>query len=277
MGAAAPVTNDIHGPWKTMNGNQLAALLADYVFCKRQENASLTPDHYMVTTLVTTRMCRRITDSYGARCFDNNLVGFKWICDVIDREGPDYFVFGAEESHGYLVGHYCRDKDGAVACMLMSELAAWVSAQGKSLFEHLDRLYLKYGYHAEALVTIRMEGSDGMRRMNALMDKFRANMPSHMAGLEVVAMRDYLNGTTVHADGSSKPLDGPTDNLIILETEAEGNYVAVRPSGTEPKVKFYMFTYVPPAEIQDLDPVKRAMGQRLSEYEKTLRTFAEAV
>ncbi len=142
MGAAAPVTRDPAGPWNTFNGNQLCVLLADFILRQRQLNGNLTPENYVVTTLVTTRMLNRICDSFNVRCLNENLVGFKWICDVVDREGPDQFVYGTEESHGFLVGQYCRDKDGAVACMLMSELAAWCKEQGKSLFDHLDDLYL---------------------------------------------------------------------------------------------------------------------------------------
>ena len=277
MGAAVPVTTDTKGEWATFNGNQLGALLTDYIFSQRAAAGTLTPDHYMVTTLVTTLMCRRITQSYGSKCYDNNLVGFKWICSVMDEHDPSQFVFGTEESHGYLVGEYCRDKDGAVACMLMTQLAAHVKAQGKSLFEHMDDLYIKHGYHAEELVTIRMEGSDGMRRMKALMEKFRSDMPTEIGGLKITGMRDYLKSTTVKADGSTEKLDGPVSNLIMLDTEVEGNYVAARPSGTEPKVKFYMFTFVPPSEVKDLNACKTEMATRLKSYEADLRKFAETV
>ena len=133
MGAAAPLTLDPSGPWATFTGNQLCALLGEFILSQRQQQGRLSGDNYVVSTLVTSRMLRRITESFGAKCLDENLVGFKWICSVMDTEGPDNFVYGTEESHGYLVGQYCRDKDGAVACMLMSELAAYVKAQGKSL------------------------------------------------------------------------------------------------------------------------------------------------
>ena len=110
---------------------------------KRKAAGNLKPDNYLVTTLVTTLMLKRACDHYGIKCHYENLVGFKWICSVMDREGPDEFIFGTEESHGYLVGQYCRDKDGAVACMLMSQLAAEVKSKGKSLHEHMDDLYRK--------------------------------------------------------------------------------------------------------------------------------------
>lgn len=277
MGAAAPVSMDLQGPWNTLTGNQLGALLAEYVLAQRQQNGTLTSDHYVITTLVTTLMTKRIAESYGCTCYNENLVGFKWICSVMDEVGPDGFVFGTEESHGYLVGQYARDKDGAVACMLMSELAAWVKSTGKSLFEFLDELFLKYGYHGEELVTIRMEGSDGMRRMEALMAKFRAEPPSELGGVKVHSMRDYSTGKRIYPDGSSEPIQGPTGNLVIFDTEIEGNYVAARPSGTEPKVKFYMFTYKAPAEIQDLQQVKTEMAQRLSGFASALQAIADTV
>ena len=161
--------------------------------------------------------------------------------------------------------------------MLMAELAADVKSKGISLFEHLDGLYQTHGYHSEKLVTIRMEGSDGMARMERLMEKFRTDMPKTLGGLKIDSMRDYLSGKQLGADGNEQPLDGPTGNLVIMETEIAGNYVAARPSGTEPKVKFYMFTYVPAAEIEDLDASKAAMADRIAGYHKDLEAFAATV
>ena len=277
LGAAAPITMDPTGNWGTFNGNQLAVLLCDFVLSKRKELETLDSANYIVTTLVTTQMMRRIANRYGVQCKDNNLVGFKWICSVMDAEGPDHFVFGAEESHGYLVGQYCRDKDGAVATMLMAELAAEVKAKGISLFEHLNNLYKTDGYHAEELITIRMEGSDGMAKMKKLMNKFRTEMPETLGGLTVTSMRDYLNAKRVVVGDNDQVLDGPTGDLVVLETEIEGNYIAARPSGTEPKVKFYMFTYVPPSEISDLSDCKISMHERITGYKKDLQAFADSV
>ena len=243
----------------------------------RQRTGRAGAADFMVTTLVTTQLTRRIAEHYGIRCYDNNLVGFKWICNVVDEAGPEGFVFGAEESHGYLTGTYARDKDGAVACMLMSELAAKCVAEGKSVHEKLDELYRQHGYHAERLATIRMEGSDGMRRMQQLMDRLRSAGPDSLGGLDVSAVRDYGQSEIRNRDGSVKPLDGPVDNLIVLETIADGNYVAVRPSGTEPKVKMYMFTYVPPDQLDDLDATREEMEQRLDAIATDIQNFAETV
>ncbi len=277
MGAAAPVTTNITGEWKTLNGNQLGVVLAEYILSERQKAGTLSADSYLITTLVTTLMIKRIAESYSAKCYNENLVGFKWICNVMDEVGPDNFVFGTEESHGYLVGQYARDKDGAVACMLMTELAAWVKAQGVSLFQFLDQLFLEYGYHAERLETIRMEGSDGMRRMQALMAKFRAEPPSEIGGMKVHSMRDYSTGKRIFPDGTTEEISGPTGNLVIFDTEVEGNYVAARPSGTEPKVKFYMFTYEPVGDEEALGKAKAEMSTRMDGFAASLQAIADSV
>lgn len=275
MGAAAPVTSDLSGEWRTFNGNQLCALLGDFVLGEKEKNGTLEESSYVVTTLVTSKMLSRICDSYQVRCSQENLVGFKWICNVMDIDGPDNFVFGTEESHGFLVGQYCRDKDGAIACLLMTELAALVKSKGKSLFEHLDDLYLKHGFHHERLVNIRMEGSDGMKRMKNLMANFRSNPPTKLGDLDIVGIRDYQTGKRTTANGETESMTGPTGNVLIFETNVPGNYVAARPSGTEPKVKFYMFTYVAPDELTDLATAKQEMEARLDGYARDMQTFAD--
>ncbi|MDA7878670.1 phospho-sugar mutase [bacterium] len=275
MGAAAPVTNDLTGEWRTFNGNQLCALLGDYVLGEKQKNGTLDEASYVVTTLVTTNMLSRICDSYQVRCSQENLVGFKWICNVMDVDGPEHFVFGTEESHGFLVGQYCRDKDGAIACLLMTELAALVKSKGKSLFEHLDDLYLQHGFHHERLVNIRMEGSDGMKRMQNLMANFRSNPPTKLGDLDIVGVRDYQTGKRTNANGEAESMTGPTGNVLIFETSVPGNYVAARPSGTEPKVKFYMFTYVAPEGLTDLAVAKQEMETRIDGYAADMQMFAD--
>ena len=275
LGCAAPVTTDPTGDWKVFNGNQIAVLLTDFVLEKRKQQGSLSKKHYLVKTLVTTEMMRRIGQSYGVKIHGDLLVGFKWIGGVIDEQGPDYFVLGAEESHGYLVGQYARDKDGAVAAMLFSELAAEAKAADKSLSEKLDDLYWQHGYHAESLVNHKMPGSEGMARMEQLMKAFRQSPPEQLAGLKVSAIRDYQNNTTRLPDGTSKALPGPTGNLVMLDLAATGNYVAVRPSGTEAKVKYYIFTYLPAEQLVDLDEAKSRMTDRIVALERDLTAFAD--
>ncbi len=282
MGCATPLTTDTSGPWRTFNGNQLAALLADYVLDQAKKSGTLTADHYLVKTLVTSDIVRRIGESYGVRTYGDLLVGFKWIGGVMDEVGPDKFLFGAEESHGYLVGQYARDKDGAVACMLMAELAASVASHGQTLHDKLESLYWQHGYHAEGLINQQMPGSEGMTRMQALMSKFRSDPPQSLGGISVAVVRDYENLTRTvigsSTNGSApEPLVGPKGDLIFLDLSEPGNYVAVRPSGTEPKVKFYMFTYIPPEQLADLELARQEMEARLQAFGRDLRSFAESV
>lgn len=277
MGAAAPVTLDPAGQWRTFNGNQLCALLGDFIVSQHQAAGNLTSEKYIVSTLVTTRMLRRISEAYGVQCKDENLVGFKWICNVMDVEGPENFLYGTEESHGFLVGQYCRDKDGAIACLLMSELAAVVKAQGISLHDHLDQLYQKYGYHAERLINVRMEGSDGMKKMKELMATFRTAPPKTMGGLAVKSVADYASRVRKFADGTEESFEGPTGDLIFFETEIEGNYVAARPSGTEPKIKFYIFTTMTPEESTDINQCRAQMEERLDAFAADMEAFSKAV
>ncbi|MBM4000539.1 MAG: phospho-sugar mutase [Planctomycetes bacterium] len=273
LGCAAPRTLDPAGSWGSLSGNQIGALLADFILSRRRYE--LTDRHYVVKTLVTTELIQRIADAYGVRCVGDLLVGFKWIGAAIDEYGPDRFVFGTEESHGYLVGQYARDKDGAVAAMLLAELAAAVKRAGKSLHEQLDALYLRHGYHAETQLNLKMEGSEGMSRMTGLMRRLRQSPPESLAGMPVVAVRDYVARRRVIRGRSPEPLAGPKGDLIMLDFAEAGNCVAVRPSGTEPKVKCYLFAYAPVGTDAELDPVKRRTNDRMTRWEADLRAFME--
>lgn len=277
LGVVAPKTKDIQGDWGFFTGNQIGVLLCDFLLERRKKAGLLSPEHYVVKTLVTTEMVRRIAESYGAKTYGNLQVGFKYIGGIMDEKGPDKFVFGTEESHGYLVGQYARDKDGAVAAMLMSELAAATKASGKSLFEKLDSLYWQHGYHEESLVNMQMEGSEGMANMQKLMAQLRAAPPAMLAGIQLKQVRDYKELTVTPAGGVPQKLDGPKGDMVILDLAEEGNYVAVRPSGTEPKVKFYMFAYVPAEQLHNLEATKEEVGQRIKQFEADLRAFAASV
>jgi len=277
LGCAAPKSSDRSGEWGTFTGNQIGVLLTDYVLSKWKESAKLSPENYIVMTLVTTQMARRIADCYGVKTFGQLPVGFKWIGQVMDLEDPTKFVLGTEESHGYLVGTHVRDKDGAVAAMLLAELAAGAKADGKTLHEKLDDLYWQHGYHAERLLTQKMEGQDGMERMQRLMTLFRQETPREIAGLQVKTLLDYQTGRHVNvADGTSEELTGPTANMVILELEGDLR-IAVRPSGTEPKVKFYEFAYVPAEQLADLEDTKQEVAAKLDKLEGGLHDVAARV
>ena len=273
LGVAAPLTLSPGSDWKTLTGNQIGALLTDFVL-QTTPVSQRTSKHFLVKTLVTTEMIRRIGDSYGVLTYGNLLVGFKWIGGVIDDVDPDKFLLGCEESHGYLAGQYARDKDGALAAMLLSELAARTKSEGRSLHQQLDLLYLKYGYHAELLHTETMEGSAGMEQMKTLMQRFRQQPPAELAGLKVAGVRDYLNGTIMRPDGTTEPLEGPTGNMVFVDLADPGNGIAVRPSGTEPKVKFYMFAYVRPDPSAELELDKARIAEWLDQLKSDLVKFA---
>lgn len=273
LGAAARRTRG--GPWETFTGNQIGVLLVDYLLeTRRRHGGGLTPQHYVIKTLVTSEMIRRIADSYGVRTLGDLQVGFKWIGGVIDEQGPEKFLFGAEESHGYLTGAYARDKDAAVAALLLAELAAQVKVAGQTLHEKLDALYWQHGCHQEGAFNLTMPGAAGMDDMRRLMSRLREAPPAQLGGLKVRAARDYQSLQIISPSGQRKPFDGPKGDMVICDLEAEGNYVAIRPSGTEPKVKFYLFTYEPPEMLANLEDAKAELQDRLAAFEKDLRAFA---
>ena len=277
LGAAAPVTNNPAGEWASFTGNQIGALICEYLLEKRRDAGALNERSYIVKTLVTTEMIRRIADSFGVKTKGNLHVGFKWIAGQMDEFGPSDFVFGTEESHGYLVGSYARDKDAVVASMLLSELAASVKAEGQSLHEKLESLYWQYGYHLEKTISLMLPGSDGMERTKKLMEVMRQSPPESLAGMKVSHVRDYLNLVQGPPGAVNEALDAPDGNLVILDLESEGNYIAVRPSGTEPKVKFYMFTYQPAEMLHNLAMVRADLESRVAAFEEDLRAFEKQI
>jgi phosphoglucomutase/phosphomannomutase len=274
IGCAAPLTTADNAPWNILTGNQIGALQADYILDTRRQQGRLSPENFIVSTLVTTQLTRRICESYGIRYFGDNLVGFKWIAGVIDDEGADKFLYGTEESYGYMAGQHVRDKDGAVAALLLCELAAKLKAEGQTLHQKLEALYWQHGLHMERTVSVQMPGSEGMDRMQEVMQRFRAQPLRELAGSGVKQLRDYEQGKTLLPKGKTQPLVGPHGDLVILDLEAEGNYVAVRPSGTEPKIKLYMFAYQPPEQLSNMDTARQLLAERLDRMEADLRAFA---
>jgi phosphomannomutase len=305
LGCAVRTSPDKDAPWTTLSGNQLGSLLVDFLLAARRASGTLTPDHYVVKTLVTTELMRRIGDRYGVRTAGDLHVGFKWIGAEIDARGPGLFVFGAEESYGFLAGDHVRDKDAAVASLLTAELAARLKAEGKTLYQRLDELFSQYGCFSEGQINVQMPGKKGMDDMRALMARLRAAPPDRLGGLKVVGLRDYLNNVKKTAPATNsgaisgamptlawaceqgatsgamptlawacEPLDAPAGDLVILDLEAEGNYLAVRPSGTEPKVKIYLFAYDPPAATIDLRSAKAAQANRLKQIGADFRTYS---
>ncbi len=291
LGAAAPLTPG-GDQWKTFTGNQLAALLCDWVLETRRSSGRLGATDRVVTTLVTTGLVRRIAQTHGVATTDWLQVGFKWIGEEIDSIGPENFVFGCEESHGYLAGTHVRDKDASVAALLMAELAASLKVAGVSLHQHLERLFVRHGCHAERQVSVTLPGAAGMERMREIMAALRAEPPATLAGLDVVRVRDYAT-LRVSAPGQApRAFGGAKGDLVMFDLDGEGaddsstaltpagpgnpfptlaNCVAARPSGTEPKIKFYLFAVAPPGPAADLQATQQRLTQRLDHLESELR------
>ena len=275
IGLAAPTSVKPGSPWATMTGNQIGALLVEYLLGRWKSAGRITPKHYIVKTLVTTELARRIADAYGVTTYGNLQVGFKYIGGTMDEKGPEKFIFGLEESHGFLAGTYARDKDAAVAAMLLAELAAAAKAGDQSLHEKLDALFWQYGYHAESQISVALPGSEGMQQMAGLMARFRKDPPRKLGGLNVTRVRDYLALTEHEPGGPPRPFDGPKGDMVMLDLESPGTYVAVRPSGTEPKAKFYMFTYESAEQLANLDDAKAQHAERLAALGRDLTAFSQ--
>ena len=286
LGAAAPLTRSPGSAWQTFTGNQLCALLCEQAIAGRRARGAAMPGDYLVTTLVTSGLVRRIAESHGLVVDDTELVGFKWICSAVDRLGPERFVFGCEESHGYLAGTHVRDKDASVAALLMSELTAALKVAGRTPHEKLDELYALHGCHQERQVSIMLPGATGMDRMQEIMATLRARPPAALGGLDVVRTRDQASLTTWTPGSQPVSYEGVKSDLVIFDLAglpaagsllADGrfpplsNAVAARPSGTEPKIKFYLFTAAAPCSAAELPAVKQSLQARLDTLERDLR------
>ncbi|MEX0587036.1 MAG: hypothetical protein WD176_10350 [Pirellulales bacterium] len=255
------------GEYIHLNGNQIGALLADYILGKRSARGDLTPAHYVVETLVTTRLIGAIARAHGVRIIDDLLVGFKYIAETMDEEGPERFVFGAEESLGYLAGTYARDKDAGIATLYLAECAAELRAQGRTLLDRLDELYVEHGFFIESQVSQTCPGAEGSRQIDQLMTAFRKSPPGELGGVRFARVHDYQQHETrrIIGDEPATPLPKPSGNLLVFESvpgEVQVR-VAVRPSGTEPKIKFYLFGQTSPCDAAALSDAKTGAAAAL--------------
>ena len=230
---------DREGKYQIINGNQIGILLLYYILENRKEKGILPANGAVIKTIVSTFMADAIAESYGMTVF-NTLTGFKFIGEKIrefESTGKYQYVFGFEESYGYLAGTHSRDKDGVVASMLMCEATAYFKTKGKNMLEVLDELYTKYGAHYELNEAIVMEGKEGLDKIVSIMAGLRENPPTEIAGYRVIGQYDYLTGEKKE-NGTITPTGLPKSNVLQFKLE-DGSYVTARPSGTEPKIKFY--------------------------------------
>lgn len=239
LGAAV---RDGQGNFHTLTGNQIACLMLDHILKSRQEKGILEKNGAVVKSVVSTELARAICEHYGVKMVEV-LTGFKFIGEKIQQfeETGDYtFLFGFEESFGYLSGTQVRDKDGVNASLLLCEATCACMERGETLYDALQRLYRQYGYFKETGLSVVLPGKDGVEKMQAIMAGLRQTPPAELAGLRVTAVRDFLRGVRTEGE-KEEPLDFPKSNVLYFELEG-GNWVCIRPSGTEPKIKLYIAT-----------------------------------
>ena len=233
---------DKEGKFQLLTGNQIGCVLLHYILSSRKAQGTLPANGAAVKSIVSTSLANRICEDYGVEMFET-LTGFKFIGEKIQQfqdTGSHTFLFGFEESYGFLSSTFVRDKDGVNASLLIAELAASCKAQGITLYDRLQEIFARYGTFVEKVVSTTLPGKDGVARMQQIMKDLRAEAPKEIGGLKVTAVRDYLRGVRVE-NGVETPTGLPTSDVLYFELEG-GNWVCVRPSGTEPKIKLYVNT-----------------------------------
>ncbi|MFR2859434.1 MAG: phospho-sugar mutase [Alistipes ihumii] len=230
---------DENGQYVLLNGNQTCSLLVYYIVKRWSELGRLRGKEYIVKTIVTTELVARIAESFGVRHFDC-LTGFKYIATVMrNHEQTMQYICGGEESFGFLAEDFVRDKDAVSACSLAAEAAAWAKSQDMTLYELLKEMYVRYGFFREALVSVVRKGKEGQEEIAKMMSDYRSDPPRSLGGSPIIAIKDYLSGEALDlTNGSKTPIDMERSNVLQFTT-ADSTVVSIRPSGTEPKIKFY--------------------------------------
>lgn len=254
---------DSHGKWVLMNGNQTAVLAFNYLIEARKSKGIAGPDDMVITTIVTTPMIDAIAAANQVACY-RVLTGFKWIAEMIRvKEGKENYIIGGEESFGLMIGDKIRDKDGISAVALLCEMAAYEKEKGRSLFEKMVDLYVQYGFYKENLISITKKGMDGQQQIAAMMEAYRNNPPKTINGSAVVKLLDYeLRKGSDPRTGESWPIDLPKSNVLQFELE-DGSLISARPSGTEPKIKFYFSVKGRLDKPADFDRVNAEMDTKI--------------
>ena len=261
------LVRDHNGDFQPVTGNQTGVLLLDYLIGAMKRAGTLPENAAALKTIVTTEMARKVAEANGIDCYDT-FTGFKFMAEKMNQlesEGKNTVIFSYEESYGYMIGHYVRDKDAVTASLLLTEMAAWYHAQGMTLFDALQKLYEKYGWHGEKTHNLVMRGPDGPEKMTSLLHTLRTAPPAEIAGTAVVARRDYLNGTqTDCVSGAVTQIELKGSNVLRFAL-SDGTVILVRPSGTEPKIKVYILTQGKDASERDA---------RIEAYSAWVKTLA---
>ncbi len=255
---------DNHGNWILMNGNQTAVLAFSYMMEARKAKGIATPEDMVITTIVTTEMINRVAEKNGVDCL-NVLTGFKWIAEKIkELEGKKNYVIGGEESFGLMIGSLIRDKDAVSAVALLCEMAAYEKSKGKTLFEKLIELYIQYGFFYESLISITKKGMNGQKEIADMMETYRLQPPALLAGSSVVTLLDYqLQQATDLVTGEKTSIQLPKSNVLQFIT-ADGSKISARPSGTEPKIKFYFSVQALLSNKEDFERVQLQLKDKIS-------------
>ena len=238
------MVNTGNGEFKVISGNQTGVLLLDYLIGAMKRSGKLPEKPVALKTIVTTEMARKVAEVNGLACYDT-FTGFKFLAqkkDQLEESGQGKVIFSYEESYGYMLGDYVRDKDAVTASLMLTEMAAWYAGQGMTLYDALQALFAKYGHYGEKTLNLVMPGLDGLKKMAALMDALRQQPPADIGGTQVVCRKDYQDGSVVDVKtGEKTTMELSGSNVLRFEL-ADGTSVLVRPSGTEPKVKVYVLT-----------------------------------
>ena len=238
------MVNTGNGEFKVISGNQTGVLLLDYLIGAMKRSGKLPEKPVALKTIVTTEMARKVAEVNGLACYDT-FTGFKFLAqkkDQLEESGQGKVIFSYEESYGYMLGDYVRDKDAVTASLMLTEMATWYAGQGMTLYDALQALFAKYGHYGEKTLNLVMPGLDGLKKMAALMDALRQQPPADIGGTQVVCRKDYQDGSVVDVKtGEKTTMELSGSNVLRFEL-ADGTSVLVRPSGTEPKVKVYVLT-----------------------------------
>ncbi|RAJ94302.1 phosphoglucomutase [Larkinella arboricola] len=257
-----------HGEFELLNGNQMASLIIYYLLQAWQDAGKLKGKEFVAKTIVTTDLIDKMCEQYGVSCY-NTLTGFKYIAQIIrELEGQQQFIGGGEESYGYLIGDFVRDKDAIASCAMIAELTAYAKDKGLSLFDLLMEMYQKFGFYYEGLISLTKKGKTGAEEIQQMMADFRANPPRQIAGSEVVRVDDYkaLERTDLKT-GEKTAIEagkmGIEASNVLQFFTADGSKVSARPSGTEPKIKFYVSVNEPLTNKEDFDAVYDKLKQKV--------------